>query len=154
VNRRLQEEKSLSEISSWADLAGFPSFPEKRRVNPVNILQNNPSKEADTMSKQEALKAAFIFIAPEGDPVKHRSWIRTPHVELLAIAVKDYEAAERLSQELLAEGIKAIELCGGFGNVGTAKVVEAVKAQIPVGVVRFDLHPGLGFKSGDEIFAK
>jgi hypothetical protein len=106
------------------------------------------------MSEQQVLKAAFIFIAPEGDPVRHRSWVKTPQVELLAIAVKDYEAAEKLSKDLIAEGIKAIELCGGFGNVGTAKVTEAVKGQIPVGVVRFDSHPGLAFKSGDEIFSK
>ncbi|AFM23474.1 DUF6506 family protein [Desulfomonile tiedjei] len=106
------------------------------------------------MSTNEALKAAFIFIAPEGDPLQHRSWVKTPHVELLAIAVKDYADAARVSKDLAAAGIQAIELCGGFGNVGTAKVVEAVGGQIPVGVVRFDMHPGLGFKSGDEIFGK
>jgi len=106
------------------------------------------------MSTNPVLKAAFIFIAPEGDPVQHRSWVKTPQVELLAIAVKDYAEAARVSKDLIASGIKAIELCGGFGNIGTAKVVEAVEGQIPVGVVRFDLHPGLGFKSGDEIFAK
>ena len=106
------------------------------------------------MSEQPTLKAAFIFIAPEGDPVQHKSWVKTPMVELLAIAVKDYEGAVQLSKDLVAQGIKAIELCGGFGNVGTAKVVEAVKGQIPVGVVRFDAHPGLAFKSGDDIFSK
>lgn len=106
------------------------------------------------MSTNPALKAAFIFIAPEGDPVQHRSWVKTPMVELLAIAVKDYAEAAKVSKDLVAEGIKAIELCGGFGNIGTAKVVEAVEGRIPVGVVRFDLHPGLGFKSGDEIFSK
>lgn len=106
------------------------------------------------MSTNPALKAAFVFIAPEGDPVQHRSWVKTPMVELLAIAVKDYAEAAKVSKDLVAEGIKAIELCGGFGNIGTAKVVEAVEGRIPVGVVRFDLHPGLGFKSGDEIFSK
>ena len=111
-------------------------------------------KEIETMSTTEKLRAAFIFIAPEGDPVRHRSWVKTPIVELLAVAVKDYEEAAQLAKELLADGITAIELCGGFGNIGTAKVVEAVEGKIPVGVVRFDLHPGLGCKSGDEIFGK
>jgi hypothetical protein len=106
------------------------------------------------MSTEAALKAAFIFIAPEGDPIQHRSWVKTPQVELLAIAVKDYAEAARLSKDLIAGGIKAIELCGGFGNIGTARVVEAVEGKVPVGVVRFDLHPGLGFKSGDELFVK
>ena len=44
------------------------------------------------------------------------------------------------------------KLCGGFGVRGTEMVAKAVDYKIPVGVVRFDCHPGLGFKSGDEIF--
>ncbi len=97
------------------------------------------------------LKAAFIFIAPEGNPEKHRSWVRTDQVELLAIAVGDYAQAETLARELVEkEGIAAIELCGGFGAAGTARVAAAVN--VPVGVVRFDIHPGLGNVSGDSLF--
>ena len=99
-----------------------------------------------------ALKAAFIFVAPEGDPAEHRAWVKTPQVELLSVAAKDYEAAAVLAADLLKEGIQAIELCGGFGSVGVSKIVEAVEGKIPVGVVRFDIHPGLGNQSGDKIF--
>lgn len=99
-----------------------------------------------------ALKAAFIFVAPEGDPAEHRAWVKTPQVELLSVAVKDYEAAAVLAADLLKEDIQAIELCGGFGSTGVAKIVEAVEGKIPVGVVRFDIHPGLGNQSGDKIF--
>ena len=49
-------------------------------------------------------------------------------------------------------GCTAIELCGGFGIRGTYMVQEAVKGKARVGAVRFDLHPGLDNKSGDEIF--
>ncbi|OQY43556.1 MAG: hypothetical protein B6240_12220 [Desulfobacteraceae bacterium 4572_87] len=100
-----------------------------------------------------ALKAAFIFVAPEGDPAEHRAWVKTPQVELLSVAAKDYEAAAVLAADLLKEGIQAIELCGGFGSVGVSKIVEAVEGKIPVGVVRFDIHPGLGNQSGDKIFS-
>ncbi|MBO8168944.1 MAG: hypothetical protein H0Z35_07150 [Thermoanaerobacteraceae bacterium] len=100
-----------------------------------------------------ALQAAFIFVAPEGNPKKHREWVETPEVKLLTVAVKDYKAAAQVAKELVDEGIQAIELCGGFGHVGAAKVVEAVEGKIPVGVVRFDIHPGLGGKSGDQLFA-
>jgi hypothetical protein len=99
-----------------------------------------------------ALKAAFIFVAPEGDPAEHRAWVKTPQVELLSVAAKDYEAAAVLAADLLKEDIQAIELCGGFGSAGVAKIVEAVEGKIPVGVVRFDIHPGLGNQSGDKIF--
>lgn len=97
------------------------------------------------------LKAAFIFIAPNGDPGKHRNWVRTEAVELLAVAVSDYASAEALACELVEkEGIGAIELCGGFGSAGTARIAAAV--DVPVGVVRFDVHPGLDNVSGDKLF--
>lgn len=50
------------------------------------------------------------------------------------------------------EGIEAIELCGGLGNRGTGRIADAVAGKAAVGVVRFDGHPGLGGKSGDELF--
>jgi Family of unknown function (DUF6506) len=99
-----------------------------------------------------ALKAAFIFVAPEGNPAEHRAWVKTPQVEVLSVGAKDYEAAAVVAADLLKEGIQAIELCGGFGSAGVAKIVDAVEGKIPVGVVRFDIHPGLGNQSGDTIF--
>ncbi len=99
-----------------------------------------------------ALKAAFIFVAPEADPGKHRAVVQTPVVELTVVGVKDYQSAAEVAEELVAQGVGAIELCGGFGIEGTAEVKKAVKDKAVVGVVRFDHHPGLDFKSGDELF--
>ncbi|MFK5927296.1 MAG: DUF6506 family protein [Desulfuromusa sp.] len=100
-----------------------------------------------------ALKAAFIFLAPGAEAQKHRSLIVTPEVELVVVGVPDYSSAEALTLELIAEGITAIELCGGFGHSGTARIVRAAKGEAAVGVVRFDCHPGLGGTSGDTIFS-
>jgi hypothetical protein len=103
----------------------------------------------------EILKAAFVFVAPEADPAQHRQWIKTPVVHLLAIGVKDYAQAVAICKELVhKEGVRAIELCGGFGNRGTALITEAVGSGVAVGAVRFDVHPGLGNVSGDSIFDK
>ncbi len=99
-----------------------------------------------------ALKAAFIFLAPEGNPDKDRQTVITPQVELTAVAVANYKEAEVLAVKLVEEGIAAIELCGGFGNKGTARIADAVAGKAAVGVVRFDGHPGLDGKSGDELF--
>lgn len=99
-----------------------------------------------------ALKAAFIFVAPEAEARKHRSVIETPKVELTVVGVADYEDAAEEAKTLVDQGILAIELCGGFGIEGTAAVKKAVGNKAAVGVVRFDCHPGLNFKSGDEIF--
>ncbi|MBW1724028.1 MAG: hypothetical protein JRD87_03220 [Deltaproteobacteria bacterium] len=98
------------------------------------------------------LKAAFIFLAPEADPQQHRATVVTPQVELTAVAARDYAEAEQVAQMLVSEGVEAIELCGGFGNKGTGRIAEAVAGKAAVGVVRFDGHPGLDGKSGDELF--
>lgn len=100
----------------------------------------------------EKLKAAFIFVAPEADPDKHRAIVDTPAVELVVVGVKNYDEACKVAKELVENGVKAIELCGGFGHLGVAKVAEAVADKAVVGVVRFDIHPGLKNKSGDEFF--
>lgn len=101
----------------------------------------------------DILKAAFVFVAPQAEPDQHRQWIETPALHLLTIGVKDYAAAVATCKKLVEEeGVKAIELCGGFGNRGTAMIAEAVGEGVAVGVVRFDVHPGLGNVSGDTIF--
>lgn len=99
-----------------------------------------------------ALKAAFIFLAPGADAKRDRSVVITPEVELVVVGVSDYADAEDAAKNLVDEGTVAIELCGGFGHVGTARIVEAVAGRAAVGVVRFDVHPGLEGKSGDTIF--
>lgn len=98
------------------------------------------------------MRAAFIFVAPEANPEQHRAEVLTPEVELVVHAVKDYAAACTLAKQLVADGITAIELCGGFGAEGVAAVTRAVEGRAVVGVVRFDHHPGLGHHSGDEYF--
>ena len=98
------------------------------------------------------LKAAFIFIAPEVDAQKHRTVIDTPVITLTVVGVPTYDVAVEVAKELVAAGNVALELCAGFGIEGVAAVKTAVNGKAAVGVVRFDHHPGFGFKSGDEIF--
>ena len=98
------------------------------------------------------LKAAFIFLSPDA---KHeKSVVATPSVELTVVATHNYDDAVDVACELADLGIKSIELCGGFGHAGTALIANAVKGKATVGVVRFDIHPGLDGASGDNIFSK
>lgn len=99
-----------------------------------------------------ALRAAFMFLAPGADPARDRSTVRTPQVDLTVVAVPGYGDAERVARSLVEEGVTALELCGGFGNAGAARVSRAVAGRAAVGVVRFDGHPGLAGKSGDDVF--
>ncbi|WP_378951609.1 DUF6506 family protein [Pelosinus sp. sgz500959] len=98
------------------------------------------------------LQAAFLFIAPEADPTQNRAIVETPAVHLTVVGVKSYDEAEKVAKELVEQGITSLELCGGFGSIGTAAVSKAVQHKASVGVVRFDIHPGLNFKSGDDFF--
>lgn len=98
------------------------------------------------------LKAAFIFVAPECDPTQHRNIIHTPHVVLTTVGVRNYVEACQLALELVEAGNVALELCGGFGAAGVAAVTQAVGHRAAIGVVRFDRHPGLNYRSGDELF--
>lgn len=98
------------------------------------------------------VNAAFIFVAPEVDYKVHRAVLETPVVDLTIVGVKNYSEAETVAKELVSQGVKAIELCAGFGNEGIALVSKAVNGKASVGAVKFDNHPGFGFKSGDELF--
>ena len=82
------------------------------------------------------IKAAFIFIAPDANPQLHQATVVTPEVEVTTLAVRSYAQAQEVA------------------TLGVAAVKQAVDDAIPVGVVRFDYHPGLGFKSGDELFTR
>jgi len=98
------------------------------------------------------IKAAFIFVAEKADSKQHRAVIDTQGLTLYVVGVENYEQAVQVAKELVAEGIKAIELCAGFGNEGTSLISKAVGSEAVVGAVRFDRHPAFGYKSGDEMF--
>ncbi|MCP1627804.1 hypothetical protein J2T25_000716 [Citrobacter amalonaticus] len=100
----------------------------------------------------DMLKAAFIFVAPHSVAETHNAWVKTEQVQVKTIAVSDYQQAGKLLDALYDEGIRAIELCAGFGHLGVAHMVNAAAGRMHVGVVRFDLHPGLGNRSGDSLF--
>jgi len=99
------------------------------------------------------LKAAFIFLADGANSATARQVVSTPSVDVTVVGAANYADAEEVAKGLVADGVAAIELCGGFGIAGTARITKAVDGKAAVGVVRFDGHPGLGGKSGDVVFA-
>ena len=95
-------------------------------------------------------KICFMFINGEFKEVQRSVMNVGENGEMILIGVGSYEAAVSEAAKLAEEGIVALELCGGFGTMGHARVTEAVKGKCPVGVIRFDNHPGYGGLSGDE----
>ncbi|WP_199912819.1 DUF6506 family protein [Aquimarina aquimarini] len=98
------------------------------------------------------MKAAFIYIAPENNHTIHKAFIDSPVVKLTVVGVQNYKEAQEVVQQLVTEGITAIELCAGFGIEGTALIAKSVGDKALVGAVRFDHHPGLENQSGDKLF--
>lgn len=93
-------------------------------------------------------KVAFMFV--NGAMTEPRRMVMDFEVgEMITIGVKNYEMACEEAKKLAEEGVLLLELCGGFGTIGHAKVTEAVCGKVQVGVVRFDNHPGYDGLSGD-----
>jgi hypothetical protein len=104
-------------------------------------------------TKESKPQAVFLYVVADGEPTKHRATIsKSAFVDLTIVGVKDYAQGVRVAKKLVKQGVQTIELCGGFGHVGAAKIAQAVGDGVMVGVVRFDCHPSLGFKSGDQLF--
>lgn len=100
----------------------------------------------------DKLKAAFLVVAPEADKLNDKSTIKSNVLELVTVIVPNYREAEKAAIQLVEDGVNVIELCAGFGNKGVNLISEAISYKVPVGVVRFDNHPGLNNLSGDQMF--
>ncbi len=94
----------------------------------------------------------YIFLNAFADYKKDRSEVETENVIMTTVAVKTYEEACLVAKEYVDKGAALVELCSGFGHVGVAQVAQAVENKTPVGVVRFDNHPGFNGESGDVRF--
>ena len=93
----------------------------------------------------------FIFVNDTAD-VNERVTIETQSVIIVTVGAKNYLEAGKVAKEYVDKGAVAIELCSAFGPKGTAIVVDAISDKVPVGVIRFDKHPGVGQESGDSKF--
>ncbi len=93
----------------------------------------------------------FLFAAPDKEASKCRSKVEFSGNILHIAGSSSYEEAVETAQKYAAEGVSVIELCAGFGNKGVAMISDAVGSGVLVGVVRFDVHPAFGNKSGDDV---
>lgn len=100
-------------------------------------------------------KVCFMFISAACQENPMRTVMDLGQGEMIVVGVGSYEMACEQAVKLAEEGVIMIELCGGFGTMGHAKVTEAVKdipaagGKVWVGVIRFDNHPGYENLSGD-----
>lgn len=89
----------------------------------------------------------FIVTGDGYDPATHRVTMASPQITTIMVGVAKPEQALPIAQAMVADGVQLIELCGGFGPIWTARVIEAIAGKIPVGSV------GYGPESIDQMHA-
>lgn len=89
-----------------------------------------------------AYKTAFVGMAPEGDPGKHRATVKTPKLEhtVVLVGLMDIEQAIAVCQDLAQnEGVQSITLCAGFSHGAVGRIASAVGEKVAVNVARPDV---------------
>jgi NCAIR mutase (PurE)-related protein len=87
-------------------------------------------------------KAAFVLMAPDGDPNQHRATIKTSKLELNVAVVEmmNFEQAAKVCQDLVQkQGVQSFVFCPGFTHQAIAKIANAVGEKVPINVARGDL---------------
>ncbi len=79
----------------------------------------------------------FIYTSAGADPDRDRSVIDTGSCRTVLVGVERAEQGVEVARSMLADGAQLIELCGGFGPVHAAAVIEAVQGRVPVGTVGY-----------------
>ncbi|WP_300754024.1 DUF6506 family protein [uncultured Brachyspira sp.] len=79
------------------------------------------------------MKFAYLIMGKIFDSNKDRAYIHNEVSQI--IGVSDIEEACKAAKELQNEGVDCIELCGGFGEEGARKIIEATENKIAVGFV-------------------
>ena len=94
----------------------------------------------------------FIFLGPGTDPITDRVVIERSGFRTTIIPVSEPSAAVEVAVELADDGAQLIELCGAFGPVIAARVIEATGGRVPVGSVGFGSESvaGLAALAGPE----
>ncbi|MFC9997310.1 DUF6506 family protein [Nocardia sp. NPDC127526] len=81
----------------------------------------------------------FIYTATGSDP-NRETIVETPSCRSVFVGVDHPEQAIAVARRLVDGGAQLIELCGGFGPIWTARVIEEVRGAVPVGAVAYGIE--------------
>lgn len=77
----------------------------------------------------------YMFVNAVADSSRHRSLIETPRSKIYTVGVSSIEEGAAVAEQMVSEGVRLIELCGGFGYEGAKKIHDRVGDKVPVGLV-------------------
>src|SRR6266702_4391040 len=83
------------------------------------------------------MKFGFIVSAAGLDAARNRMVMKAGNFEMIAVGVSKASDGPAAAKVLVDDGAQLIELCGAFGPVWTAKVIDAIDARVPVGSVGY-----------------
>jgi hypothetical protein len=87
---------------------------------------------------------AYLYEHPGTDPSVDRHVVERAGQRTLLVPVPDAAMAAEVARDLVGEGVRLIELCGGFSTAAVAEVVRAVGDRVPVGHVTFSVESVAG----------
>ena len=84
---------------------------------------------------------AFIYLGlGTEDPAVDRAVIERGGLRTTIVAVPEKSAVVQAALELVDGGAQSIELCGAFGPVWAARVIETTGGRVPVGAVGYRME--------------
>ncbi len=87
------------------------------------------------------LRIAHLVVWPDMEAEKHKVVLETATVSITMVGNRNLDEAVGTAKRLVEEeGIQLIELCGAFGPVGNAKIIEGVGGKVPVASVNYGLE--------------
>lgn len=78
-------------------------------------------------------KFAVIQMGPYYTPEKHRAQFDLEKMTVFIRTVRDFEEAIACVDELVADGVECIELCGAFGPERARKLIDHTQGKIAIG---------------------
>jgi Family of unknown function (DUF6506) len=83
----------------------------------------------------------FIYLGLGSEhPAVDRAVIERGGLKTTIVAVPERSAAPRVAAELVDGGAQSIEICGAFGPIWAARVIEAIGGRVPVGSVNYGME--------------
>lgn len=81
---------------------------------------------------------AFLVKGPGYFPAEHTAEIRSQEFSTKVVGVSDFHAALPTVQQLIADGVQLIELCGGFTEVEAEELRRKTGRKIPIGAIKYE----------------